>query len=144
MFTRTHARPLPKTKRRGAAAVELAISLPFLLTLAFGMFEYNSLIMLRARMVSAAYESARLATRPNTSQQNVATAGGVTTYCNTLLSQLGVQGAMVTLTPSDLSTATPQTVVTVSITAPLSRNSLTTLVLGSSRTTTANATLIIE
>lgn len=144
MFTRTHARPLPKTKRRGAAAVELAISLPFLLTLAFGMFEYNSLIMLRARMVSAAYESARLATRPNTSQQNVATAGGVTTYCNTLLSQLGVQGAIVTLTPSDLSTATPQTVVTVSITAPLSRNSLTTLVLGSSRTTTANATLIIE
>ncbi len=144
MFTRTHTLPQPKPKRRGAAAVELAVSLPFLLTLAFGMLEYNSLIMLRARMVSAAYESARLATRPKTSQNNAATASGVTTYCNTLLTQLGVQGATVTLSPSDLSTVTPQTVVTVSITAPFRSNSLTTLVLGSSQTTTAKATLIVE
>ena len=133
-----------KRRRRGAAAVELAFSMPFLMALTFGMLEYNNKVMLRTRMVSAAYEAARLATRPTTSQTSAATASSVSTYCSTLLTQLGVNGATVTVTPSDLSNVTPQTQVKVSISAPLSQNSLTSVVISSSATVTASATLVVE
>lgn len=132
------------TSRLGVAAVELAVSLPFLFTLAFGMLEYSNLVLLRSRMVSAAYESARLATRPATSQSTAASASAVTTYCNSLLTQLGVNGATVTVSPSDLSAVSPQTLVTVSISAPFSQNSLTCMVIGSSKTLNTSATLVVE
>lgn len=144
MFARITTRRQERRSRRGAATVELAVSLPFLMALAFGMLEYNNAVMLKTRMVSAAYESARMATRPTTSTTAAATASGVTTYCNTLLTQLGVHGATVTLSPSDLSSVTPQTLITVSISAPFSQNSLTSLVIGSSSTISASATLVVE
>ena len=134
----------PNRRRKGAAAVELALSLPFLFALAFGMLEYNNIVRLRSRMVNAAYESARLATRPVTSTSSAASADAVATYCQTLLTQLGVNGATVTVSPSNLSGITPQQTVTVTITAPVSSNSLTTLVIGSSTMTTASATLCVE
>lgn len=143
MFNKFRRKRNP-SNRRGAATVELAVCLPFLMALGFGMLEYNNVVMLQTRMLSAAYESARLATRPTTSQSSAATAASVTTYCNSLLSQLGVNGATVTLSPSDLSSVTPQTAVTVTVKAPFASNSLTSLVLGSSLTTTASATLIVE
>ena len=124
--------------------MELALSLPFLFALAFGMLEYNNIVRLRSRMVNAAYESARLATRPVTSTSSAASADAVATYCQTLLTQLGVNGATVTVSPSNLSGITPQQTVTVTITAPVSSNSLTTLVIGSSTMTTASATLCVE
>lgn len=118
--------------------------MPFLLALAFGMLEYNNMVMLQTRMTSCAYEACRLATRPTTSANSAATANSVTTYCNTLLTQLGVNGATVTISPSSLTNATPQTPVTVTIRAPFASNSLTSLVLGSSLTADASATLIVE
>jgi len=144
MFARTLFRRRQSTSRRGTAAVELALSMPLLTGLAFGMLEYNNVVMLRTRMVSAAYESARLATRPTTSEADAATAASVTTYCNSLLAQLGVNGATVALTPSSLTGVTPQTLVTVTITAPLSNNSLTNIVISSTTTVTATASLIVE
>lgn len=142
MFARKSDRH--QRRRRGAAAVELAVSLPFLVALTFGMLEYNNLVVLKSRMVAASYEAARLATRPVTSQSSAATASAVTSYCRTLLTQLGVSGATVTISPSDLSNVTPQTVVTVSVSAPFSQNSFTTLVISSSTTTRASATLVVE
>ncbi len=58
----------------GAAAVELALCLPILLTTALGMIETCNVVFVQARMQSAAFESARLATRPTTSQAVAATA----------------------------------------------------------------------
>ena len=124
--------------------MELALSMPFLMALAFGMLEYNNMVMLQTRMTSAAYESCRMATRPTTSANSAATASSVTTYCNSLLTQLGVNGATVTISPSSLTNATPQTPVTVTIQAPFASNSLTSLVLGSSLMADAKATLIVE
>jgi hypothetical protein len=118
--------------------------MPVLIALAFGMLEYNSTVTLKTRMTSAAYESVRMATRPATSANTAATAGSVVTYCNSLLTQLGVNGATVTVTPSDLSAVTPQTLVTVSISAPYNRNSLTSIVLNSSNTISASASLVVE
>jgi Flp pilus assembly protein TadG len=144
MYKRPHSLWGSSPQRRGAATVELALCLPFLITVTFGMLEYNNVVMLKSRMLSAAYESARLATRPSTSENTAATAKQVTAYGNSLLVQLGVNRATVSLTPGDLSTATPQTVVTVSVSAPFGQNSLTTLVVGSSTTITSSATLIVE
>ena len=124
--------------------MELALSLPFLMALAFGMLEYNNAVMLKTRMVAAAYESARLATRPATSQSDNATAAAVSTYCSSLLTQLGVVGGTVTISPSNLSSVTPQTVVTVTASAPFNKNSLTSIVIGSATTVTASAALIVE
>lgn len=129
--------------RRGAASVELALCMPFLLALAFGMIEYNNKVMLRTRMVSAAYEAVRLATRPTTSQSTAATSASVIAYCNSLLTQLGVNGATVTVSPSSLANVTPQTPVTVTVSAPLSQNTLTTIVIASS-TVSVSSTLIME
>lgn len=144
MFATTHLRSRQAPVRRGAAAVELAVTVPFLITLAFGMLEYNSVVMLKTKMVSAAYESARMATRPTTSQTSAPTAAAVSAYCSSLLTQLGVKGATVTVTPASLSSITPQTLVTVSISAPFNQNSLTTIVIGKTSVTTATASLIVE
>ncbi|WP_010582369.1 TadE/TadG family type IV pilus assembly protein [Schlesneria paludicola] len=144
MLAKTQTRRVPTRSRRGAASVELAVSLPFLLALTFGMLEYNNKIMLRTRMVAAAYESARLATRPTTSQTSAASASSVVAYCNNMLTQLGVNGATVTVSPSNLSSVSPQTAVTVTVNAPLSQNSLTSVVINSSSSVTVNATLVVE
>lgn len=141
---RSHLKRKQRDTRRGGATVELALCMPFLMALCFGMLEYNNSVMLKTRMLSAAYESCRLATRPATSASTAASAAAVTTYCNSLLTQLGVQGANVSVSPSDLSTATPQTVVTVTVTAPFGQNSLTSIVIGSSTVITSSAALIVE
>ena len=73
-------------------------------------------------MVAVAYESVRMATRTTTS---VATAAQVVAYRNSLLNQLGVKGATVTVTPNNLANVAPQTIVTVSVSAPFGQNSLT-------------------
>ena len=95
-------------------------------------------------MYSAAYESVRLATRPTTAETTAATSAAVTAYCNSLLLQLGVQGATVTLQPGNLSTVVPEQMVTVTITAPLNLNTVTSLVVNSSQNITAQATLVVE
>ena len=58
-----------RRKSRGAAAVELALCLPFLVTLSLGCLESCNLIYVRTRMNSAVYEAARTATRPTTASQ---------------------------------------------------------------------------
>lgn len=118
--------------------------MPFLIVLAFGMLEYNRAVMLKTRMISAAYESARMATRPTTSASTAATASSVKSYCNTLLTQLDIHGATVTVTPADLGAATPQTLVTVSINAPFGQNSMSCIVLSPTSNVTANASLVVE
>ena len=130
--------------RWGAATVELALSLPVLLTISLGMMETCNLMLVQARMQSAAYEAVRYAVRPTTSQATAASSTQVNTYATTLLSQLGVVGATITLNPSDLSTVTPLTLVTVTISAPFNQNSLTTFVLSKTTTTTAQATMAFE
>ncbi|HVA49973.1 MAG TPA: TadE/TadG family type IV pilus assembly protein [Pirellulales bacterium] len=137
-------RRLLRGSRRGTAAVELALCLPLLLTTGLGMIEITNLVSIQARMQAAAYEAARLATRPTTSNATAASSDQVKTYCQTLLTQLGINGATVTLTPSDLSTATPQTLVTVAVSAAWKQNSPTSFVLQNSPTLSAQTTLIVE
>jgi Flp pilus assembly protein TadG len=138
--------------RSGIAAVELALCLPMLLVLTFGAIEICNVIYVRTLMYSVAFEGTRLATRPTTSTKAAASDSDVTTRCTTLLSQLGVQGGQAQLQVQDyvtgqsksLSAANPQDLVTVSLTAPLSQNSISSFVVGTSMTIRAQATLIVE
>jgi Flp pilus assembly protein TadG len=139
-----HPKAGRRRERRGLAAVELALCLPIVLVTALGMIETSNVVFVQTRMQSVAYEGVRVATRPTTSAAQAATAATVITECNTMLSQLGVNGATVTLNPSSLTSLVPQQTVTVTITAPLSQNSTVAYVLSSSMTLTASATLVCE
>ncbi|HEY3968006.1 MAG TPA: TadE family protein [Planctomycetaceae bacterium] len=130
--------------RFGAAAVELALCTPLLIVLAFGMIESCNVVYLRTRMYTAAYEAARLATRPVTAATAAATASQVSTYGSTLLTQLGVQSGTVSISPGNLSSVVPQQQVTVTISAPLNKNTTTALVVNSAQTISAQVTLIVE
>jgi Flp pilus assembly protein TadG len=131
-------------ERRGAATVELALCLPVLLTTALGMIETCNLMFTQARMQSVCFESARLACRPTTSNAVAATSAQVISYADTLLTQLGVTGTTVTISPATITGLTPGTAVTVTITASFSSNSVTHFVLSSSLSLTSTATMIIE
>jgi Flp pilus assembly protein TadG len=147
--------PTGRSRRRsrgGAAAVELALCLPMLLILTLGAIETCNVIYVRTRMYSAAYEGARLATRPTTATKAAASESDVTGRCATLLGQLGVQGGQaqvqvqdcVTLQSKSLAAANAQDLVTVSITAPLSQNAVSSFLLRGSLSISAQATLIVE
>jgi Flp pilus assembly protein TadG len=138
------SRPAAAGSRRGAVVVELAVCLPILVAVGFGMTEACNLVFVKARLQSAAFESVRLATRPTTATNLAATAAQVQASCTTLLTQLGVQGATVVISPSSLANLAPQTLVTVTISAPISNNSVTSMVLSNSLAVSASATMIIE
>lgn len=135
---------LRRRNRRGAATVELALCLPVLFVVAFGMIETSNVAFIQGRLQAAAYEAARLATRPVTSNATAATSDQVVEYGRTLLSQLGVNGAEITVTPSSLANLPPQTLVTVSISAPWKGNSPTSFLLKNPPTMTGAATLVVE
>lgn len=118
--------------------------MPVLLTVGLGMIETSNVVFIQARLQAAAYESARLATRPTTSNATAATSAQVTAYCQTLLAELGVNGATASVSPGNLSNLPPQTPVTVSISAPWRQNTATSFVQRGSLTLTAATTLVIE
>lgn len=133
-----------RAARRGVVTTELAICLPVLLTFAFGMMELCSILHVRQRMVTACYDTVRLATRPTTHRSRAATADEALTRCRATLTNLGVRGATVSISPSDLSTAMPGTIVTVTVTAPLSQNSVTSWVVNSNSNFTTQSTMVFE
>lgn len=61
----------PKKNRSGAAAVELAISLPVLVMLLFGTIETCTMIFLQQSLEIAAYEGARVAILPKVQASDV-------------------------------------------------------------------------
>jgi Flp pilus assembly protein TadG len=103
--------------RKGTATVELAVCLPIMVIIVFGFIESTNAIFLKERLTSAAYEGARRATAPSqTSATAVASA-------NSVLTQYGISGGTITITPAVTSTTATGTSVSVSVTAPFSSNS---------------------
>ncbi len=77
-----HRRPQPKrarrcrprsSDRRAAAAVETALLMPLLVLLAFGSIELSNMVFLKQSLSIAAYEGARMATRPGATQSQADT-----------------------------------------------------------------------
>lgn len=57
--------------RRGAAVVEMAVVLPLLLTLVFGIIQYGYIFMVRQSLTHAANEACRVATLPGSTDADV-------------------------------------------------------------------------
>lgn len=84
---RSALRIAKRSERRGAAAIETALLLPVLILLAFGSIELSNMVFLRQSLSIAAYEGARIATKPgataeqaNTRVREVLNARGITSY----------------------------------------------------------------
>jgi Flp pilus assembly protein TadG len=112
------ARDFPRQPkgRRGATAVEFALTAPIFFLFLLASFEFGWLNVIRHTADNAAYEAARTAIVPG------ATATEARTKADRLLRIVGTRGATVTVTPT---VVTPQTdEVTVAIDIPMSRNGL--------------------
>lgn len=62
-----------RSKRRASAAVEMAVVLPVLLTILFGMIEYGWVFTVRQALVTASREGARTAALPGSTEDEVLT-----------------------------------------------------------------------
>jgi len=97
-------------RRRGATLVEFAFVVPILFLLVFGLMEFSRMAMVYHVITNAAREGSRRGIVPG------ATASDVTTAVNDALAAGQVSGAVVVVTPSDLSTLNAGDPLTVSVT----------------------------
>lgn len=105
-------------QRKGAAVAELAVCLPVIILVVFGTIETCSMIFLKQSLRICAYEGARVALVPGSNAGNVL--GG----CQSFLDGRNIQSATVTVTPSDFDSQPYGTLVTVSVSANCSANSV--------------------
>jgi Flp pilus assembly protein TadG len=102
--------------RKGATAVEFALTAPVFFLFLLAAFEFGWLNVMRHTADNAAYEAARTAMVPG------ATVAEARAKADTLLNIVGARGAEVTVTPPVLTSDTNQ--VTVAIAIPMNRNGL--------------------
>jgi len=103
--------------RKGTATIELAVCLPLIVTLTLGAIETTSLISLRQKLLTSAYETARTASGPMQTSSAAITAGG------NVLTARGVNGGVVTISPDPVTAATPTgTEIAATVTAPVATN----------------------
>jgi Flp pilus assembly protein TadG len=95
--------------REGVAAVELAVCLPVLVVLVFAAIESCSMIYLTQALHCATYEGVRVAILPTADNQQVIQ------RTQAILDGHGINGATITLVPSDVSNADPGELVRVRI-----------------------------
>jgi len=104
------------SNRRGATAVEFAMTAPLVFLLLFGALELSHANMVFNTTEAAAYEGARQGIVPGASAADCVTAA------ERILSISRIRGATVTVTPADLRTDT--NTLTVSITVPYAANTI--------------------
>jgi len=93
--------------RQGAAVVEMAVVLPLLLTLVFGIIQYGYIFMVRQSLTHAANEACRVASLPGSTDADIL--GSVDAY----MAGTGLTGYSVTI--AHYTTLDPTETVTVQI-----------------------------
>lgn len=107
-----------RCRRRGAALTELAICLPLLSIVTLGSIEAANGIYVRQKLVSVAYDLSRAVTvhgDPSASIPGKASA---------LFSTYGINGGTYSISPANYAKAAPGTTITITVNAPMSRNSI--------------------
>jgi Flp pilus assembly protein TadG len=122
--------------RRGATAVEFAITAPVFFLFLLAAFEFGWMNVIRHTADNAAYEAARTVMVPG------ATAAEATAKATNLLNTIGARGAKVSITPAVLTPETKQ--VTVDVTVPMNRNGLIVPRFSAAKTIRTTATLRTE
>ncbi|MCA9246996.1 MAG: pilus assembly protein [Planctomycetales bacterium] len=122
--------------RRGAVAVEVALTLPLLLLFVFGAIEFSRLNMLRHTAENASYEGARRGALPGASKQEVQQAA------SDVLDLLNVQKYTVSVSPNNITHSTKD--VTVTVTIPVANNAWIAPMFASGMVITKEITLARE
>jgi Flp pilus assembly protein TadG len=125
-------------RRRGAATVEFAVTLPVLILIVLGAIETCSMIFLRQTLTIAAYEATRVALVPKVSNAQVLHAA------NSILNDRRVRGANIAITPRDFATAEVQSFITVTVSAPANSNALLTPLFFRGRTLVGQCSMMKE
>jgi len=125
-------------KHRGIAAVEFAVCLPAVLLLFVGSIECASMVFLRQTLSVSAYEGARKAI------QFDSTNGDVIANSNNILTSRQVDGASITLNPTDVSAVPTGTQIGVTVSAPCSSNSVLPLKFFNDYSITVTTTMVKE
>lgn len=111
---RTRFLPI-RIRRRGATAVEMAIVAPLFFLLILAIVEFARMVMVQQALTNAAREGCRKATLTTTKSDSVVEAR-VRQHLQTSLANANDTGACrVTVTPSDFSTITEGTFITVHV-----------------------------
>ena len=99
-MVRQRGGPRKGTDRRGAAAVEFALTAPILFLFFFAALEFGRYNMIQQTANNAAFEAARQCILPGASASDGQTAGlGV-------LSKVGITGGTVTISPTTITKTT--------------------------------------
>jgi len=100
--------------RRGLAAVEMALVLPLLLTLIFGMIEYGWMFLKSQQITNAARQGARVAARAD------ATTGHALTSIAEAMADAGLAESdyLITVTPADVTGLDSGQLFSVAISVP--------------------------
>lgn len=118
---------LRRTKRRerrlGIEIVELALALPVMVVIVFGTLETCELLFTKQSLALAAYEAGRVAARDGSS------AGAAQTRFEQITTARRITGATFTMTPADLSGAETGDEIRIDVTAPVTSNNTTNLVI---------------
>ena len=119
--------------RRGAAAVEFAMTAPILFMVLFAALELGRMSMLRQTVSNAAYEAVRTCIVPGaTNAEGVAAARGV-------LASVGATGYTITVTPATITDTTPS--VTAEVAVPFSTNMWVTPLFSKNGSASATCTM---
>ncbi len=125
-----------RKQRRGATAVEFAITAPVFFLFLLAAFEFGWLNVLRHTADNAAYEAARAAIIPG------ATAADAQAKADSLLNIVGARSTKVTISPNPVTVDTDE--VTVSIEVPMNKNGLIVPRFTGKTTLVASSTLRTE
>jgi Flp pilus assembly protein TadG len=100
-----------KNVQRGSSVMELCLVLPILLMLAFGVAEYGYFFYVKNTVQGVAQTAARSAITSSSTNSSV------NTVISNMMNAANLQGSgyTVTFTPTDVSSASPGTTVTVQI-----------------------------
>lgn len=112
------APPTQQRERPGVAAVEFAVCLPVLVLAVMGSIEACTMVFLKESLTVAAYEGSRVALQP------AATEADVAARCQEVLTERGVLGGTVQVTPSDIIATPAGDPVEVSVSAPCEANAV--------------------
>ena len=123
-------------QHRGVAAIETALILPLLVILVFGAVELSNAIFMKQSLNMAAYEAAKVITRPGDNNTLA------TTRCQEVLTVRKISTYTLTITPAVTATTARGTQITVTVQAPASNLSYGPLRFMSGRTVRSSAVMV--
>ncbi len=127
-------------ERRGTVAVEMALLLPLLLLILFGMLEYGSLFWRAQQIGAVSRQGARIGAMPS------GTSAAVTSAVDTMMTNYGLGGTgySVTLNPADPAGMAAGASFTVTISVPYTAIQLTNFPVPTPTTLVRATTMVKE